>query len=660
MIGTWSPRTSRIFNGKFMILKKIYRFLVVVLISLVYGSIASSAEPTTADVRGFIRELVDYVRDHHIKKDRESPQNGMIYEYYDHTKPEREGGWIEGEALDSMHDGAWYSCALVQASRATNDPYYRDLVRDLPVPFYVNTLHHSDELFDPACDAYRGARLPEAWVKEHLLKAREKGFLPYFWDDGASVSLEASRRKNLGPALPACDELAGKPNPEHRLVGYALGSSNHLAQDLGVMLLQTWLFFHESNDIKERALADRIAEAARDLAASRLKRAGRIPAVVSALAPFDDDARRAIPEYHAWDPDNHYTRALHRFKPGERVSLPGFADDQEYFYYSTIARERGSLSRAAAQRIVYDAYTLPRLYRFWSDDAPVPAGMNRFDLHPFDARDGKMTEYRSDRKRPAGSRIGPQLMVISGWACQALREYPGLYDERYRIKFSSDARVNILDDDRDDPDAATIDLGEVKLRCVGRDSALDVQGDFTGERIETRFYSQPDRSGEFAVVTIEGDRPPTAINDRGERLIVERVLIKKVDTQTHFSYRLPYTVVKKQSRWANGIEHGRLSVSVGDRTRNLYLLSPENRVREALLREIEEGFRTWRAIFKDRGYIPTSLGAGAVADRRWDDLSDTGGYAHLISAMAQYLFFREGKCDWKEMKFPTAAGAKAR
>lgn len=632
----------------------ICRIWFVVTISFVFAETASSAEPKTAEVRGFIRKLVDYVRDHHLKKDLKSPQNGMIYEYYDHTKAEREGGWVEGETLDSMHDGAWFACALVQAARATNDPYYRDLVLNWPTPFYVNTLHHSDELFDPACDAYRGARLPEAWVKEHLLVMREKGFLPYFWDDGASVSLEERRRKNLGPALPACDELAGKPNPEHRLVGYALGSSNHLAQDLGVMLLQTWLLFHESTDIKERELADRIAEAARDLTESRLKRAGRIPAVIAACASFDDDARRTLPEFRDWNPDNHYTRALYQFKPNEHVSLPGFADDQEYFYYSTIARERGSLSREAAQKIVYDAYTLPKLYRFWSDDAPVPAGMNRFDLHPYNARDGKMMEYRSDRKRPAGSRMGPQTMVICGWALQAFREHPGLYDDRYRIKFPSDTRVNILDEGIDDPDAAMINLGDVKLRFVGRDSALEIQGDFSGVQIETRFYSHPDRSGDFAVVTINGDRSATAFDDRGERLIIEHVLIKKIKSQTHFSYRLPYTVVKRQSRWANGIEHGRMSVSVGDRARNLYLLSPEDRVRKALLHEVEEGYRTWRTIFEERGYIPTSLGAGAVADRRWDDLSDTGGYAHLISAMAQYLIYREGKSDWKGMKFPHA------
>ncbi|HEY3492738.1 MAG TPA: hypothetical protein VGK43_07280, partial [Solirubrobacterales bacterium] len=52
--------------------------------------------------------------------------------------------------------------------------------------------------------------------------------------------------------------------------------------------------------------------------------------------------------------------------------------------------------------------------------------------------------------------------------------------------------------------------------------------------------------------------------------------------------------------------------------------------------------------FKTRGYIPTGLGAGNCgAGFHWDELSDTGGYAHLISAASQWLMYLEGKCDWE-------------
>lgn len=36
----------------------------------------------------------------------------------------------------------------------------------------------------------------------------------------------------------------------------------------------------------------------------------------------------------------------------------------------------------------------------------------------------------------------------------------------------------------------------------------------------------------------------------------------------------------------------------------------------------------------------------------WDELSDTGGYAHLISAACQWLLYLEGKNDWAVHQVP--------
>ena len=36
-----------------------------------------------------------------------------------------------------------------------------------------------------------------------------------------------------------------------------------------------------------------------------------------------------------------------------------------------------------------------------------------------------------------------------------------------------------------------------------------------------------------------------------------------------------------------------------------------------------------------------------------DNFSDTGGYAHLISATAQYILLLDGKKDWETLKMPT-------
>jgi hypothetical protein len=72
-----------------------------------------------------------------------------------------------------------------------------------------------------------------------------------------------------------------------------------------------------------------------------------------------------------------------------------------------------------------------------------------------------------------------------------------------------------------------------------------------------------------------------------------------------------------------------------------------------LERELAGGLRTWEAIFDVKGYIPTGLGNGSCgAGFAWDELSDTGGYAHLISAASQWLLYLEGKNDWQVHRPP--------
>ena len=47
------------------------------------------------------------------------------------------------------------------------------------------------------------------------------------------------------------------------------------------------------------------------------------------------------------------------------------------------------------------------------------------------------------------------------------------------------------------------------------------------------------------------------------------------------------------------------------------------------------------------GYIPSGIGAhSAVPGAAFGEFSDTGGYAHLISAAAEGLLYLEDKRDW--------------
>jgi hypothetical protein len=366
--------------------------------------------------------------------------------------------------------------------------------------------------------------------KEWLLQGRENGFVPYWWDDGESISIEMLGKKSEEPFFPCHNRLAGKPNPEFRLDGYSLGSSNHMAQDLGVMLVQAWLVLHNSDQAEDRALLPQITEAAKHLEECRTRHGSpNIPAVVAAyaLCTGDEAARNRLPswDHDKPDPKNAFLHAKVNFKPGEKVSTPGFADDQEYIYYAGVVRHH-SLPRPLAYTLALDAFTNPLLYAEYCDDVPPPPGINRLDLYPFNFIDGKPEHLRSQRKGPnktpipIGSRMGPQNMAVCGWALQAMHE-----------------------------------------------------------------------GGEYETIA------------------------KQVAAETEKVLGHPLKMDVKA--W--------------------------------LERELGGGLRTWQAIFEQYGYIPTGIGAQkSPSGDLWEELSDTGGYAHLINAASQWILYKEGKADWKE------------
>src|SRR6185295_8065693 len=102
---------------------------------------ACQSGPLSADeTREFMKRLASYVEDNHLKKDPKPEQKGIVYEYFDVKRKGKPDQWVQGEALDTMHDGSWFAIALVNASRATGDPEYRDLLTRWILPFYCKML----------------------------------------------------------------------------------------------------------------------------------------------------------------------------------------------------------------------------------------------------------------------------------------------------------------------------------------------------------------------------------------------------------------------------------------------------------------------------------------------------------------------------------------
>ncbi|MBL8827129.1 MAG: hypothetical protein JNM18_09090 [Planctomycetaceae bacterium] len=618
---------------------------------------ARAAEPLTIDEsQAFMRQLAQYVFEHHLKQVDSSPQRGIVYEYYDVTRAGQPDRFVQGEALDTMHDGAWLLAALVQAERVTGDKFYRQFVTEWTLPFYLKMLNHSDTLFNSRQNHARPER-QKLWreSKEWLLQDGEKGFVPYWWDDGYSVSLE-QRIDKKGPAFPSFDHFTadGRPNPECRLSGYSFGSSNHLAQDLGVMLESAYLWLRDAQSETDRKLLAEVVEAAKNLQQCRLNHHGNIPAVVAPVGLATGDARllAAIPDWSKLaDPftRNHYVQCLSPLKPGQRMITAGFADDDEYHYFAALARHAGQPPRQLAFRLIYDAFTQPQVYAMYCDETPARPGINRFDLHPYAFKDGKPEDYQSDRKgpggrpKPAGSRMGPQNMVVCGWALQLLAEYPGVWDER-RSKFATDAQVVF-----DSPAPSVIKIEGATLQLSSSQKELRIDGQVAELPTTLKLFAQPDAAGSHAIVQLTNTSVSTISNDQGAKLSGE-VAVSSVNGRHTFRLQLPYSWVKGQQPWANAYEHGRLSVQIGAAIKNVYFASGEATVKAALERELGEGLSTWRTIFAEKGYIPTCLGGGSFGGGyQLDNLSDTGGYAHLISAAAQWITYRRGEKDWQRM-----------
>lgn len=621
------------------------------------------AYPTKAETRALMARLLTFIESHHLKTDPASKQCGMVYEYFDVRRKGKFDQFVQGEALDTMHDGAWLAAAVATACRATGGVRYKQFLARWQVPFYCRMLNHSDTLFTWKHVHCRKNATP--WGKPWAYQEGEKGFVPYFWDDGRSVSIERRHSKNALGSRPCADHLAaaGKPNPTYLLDGYSFGMSNHMSQDLGVMAQVCWLLFREGESQADRKLAAELAAAATNLHESRMRHFGRIPMCVApaALAAGDADLMRHVPKPDSaahWEPSNHYTRALRDYKAGQRYAAPGFADDQQYHYYYGLARAGGRVPDALAFKVIYDAYTEPMLWRHYCDDWLTPAGFNRFDLYGQYFRDGRPEHYRSDRKGPfrlpvpGGSRMGPQNMITSGWGLQLLRARPGLWDKRYRDKYAQDLRVYVHDpapkDSASSPKTAPLRAGAWGLTLWVTPNAFCMTGAGGKETLTLTIFGKAGGEGGHAVVTVTPQGAISAVNSRGEKLRIDGA----VSPDFAFRFRLPCTVVKGQKPWANVVEHGRMSLSIGQLTRNLYVASAESQVAGRLQHELAGGLRTWEAIFDAWGYIPTGIGRG----KEWDYYSDSGGYAHLISAAAQWLMVLEGTCDWEAHHVPQVLG----
>ena len=627
---------------------------------------------------GFMRELADFVEKNHVVSDPSRKTYGMVYEFWKDGKKMQEFG------LDSMHDGAWYVSALIVAQRADPKGDWLDRAQRYGIPFYTNLLNHSDQLFP---------KMQPTEEDKHPWSAPLKGWAPRGWDDGSGF-----QRKD------------GQPMPD----GYFTGS-NHLAQDLADVLLNIWLTTRDPQvgeaaahlrDYKDEYFGpipgiDVAAAVSAGQANAFLKyRAPDISPRGCSLcyAGLFEKRAVALPVY-----DDGLAWMYRQNTAGALISgeLP------HSFAANAIAR---SYCAIAGMETFFDDRPYP--YGAWFFDLQrAPA---------FLEGKGKLSDYSSTAKNFYGSRgtqlawiaagVLPELKaqpmlwnnllktnpsdmivrmvdeppVTDGTKDPVYARSAAIGDDSARVSLVSDPRnLHVFIETARPQLTVTFQEEGNNLHASRAPEFPDANGTLRNsdarnvthlaakkktphkkddDEKEKKDASPPEpvftRGGKLTV-TKEGTC--TLVNEKGEALLNAAVI--KPDTFKQGAgdawvaeVRIPYTFVPAQNAWINGVDFGRYRVGIDTAPQQtVCIMSEASRVQRRLENGVLGTIDFWNKVWKERGIIPSGWHTPTVPAGGWE-MSDAGGYAHLMHTIALWIIYQDGHREWEIIReqFPTA------
>lgn len=635
---------------------------------------ASAQEPklvpkklTVEQVKAFMAQLPTFVEKYHLKRDSNSSQRGMTYEYVDVTKLGRLGQWSEGEGFNTMHDGARYGAALVMAYQATADAHYKDYIVTWQIPFYTNMLNNSDKLFADGLDLKKHAPAVFPKVAEEQVYRGRKGFAPYWWDDGAALSYEMSMTPKKQHRYGCVDYyiLEGKPNPDGRMNGFSLGCSNHMSQDLAMMLMRFWLLTRDPN----------VAKAAMNVQDNRASRGpgyAFLSDIVTTAALTNGDANLMAKTVTMFTKYPVANWPIVNLRDGREMYAYSYIDDEAYYWHAMLAKFGGRVSPAMASALLLRVWGYLAIQGYWYDvTGPIP-GMANMDLGPRMMKDGKFVKYQSDARMsmPDGSEGGPQALGYSAICLQLLRALPGCWERIAEAKDPQALRVCFVDEPiqldgrADKAYGDAIELGAGKLQFVSDMQNLYLCGSARGDQVALTIFGDKEGGGKAVklIAKKKGEASATLADGRAVQCQAKMAMNENGWT---YEVKIPYTVDKSQTPWANAIESCYFSVNAGGAKKNLFFLSSEQRIQRRLLQTVEGGIAVWHRIYTELGYIPTGLiydeniSDAWPSGRFYSKKSDLSGYANVIAACAQYILYMEGKTDWDTANVPQVGTAKA-
>jgi hypothetical protein len=626
------------------------------------------------DLLAFMEELADFVEEHHVVTDPQRKTYGMVYEFWNGGKKLQEFG------LDSMHDGAWFLSALVVAQRADPKGDWLERAQKYEVPFYCNVLNYSDRLFP---------KMQPTDEDSHPWSAPVKGWAPRGWDDGSGFD-----RKSL------------KPIPD----GYFTGS-NHLSEDLADTLLNVWLSTRDPQVAEAvRHLRDYKQEyfgpiQGIDIAADIS--AGQADAFLKYRLPefsphsfqpcysglFENKAA-ALPTY-----DDGLAWLYRQATAGALISgeLP------QRFAAHVIARCSGAI---AGMESFFDDRPCP--YGAWFFDLQRPPGYaeGKGKLTEYDSTSKAFYGSRGIQFAWLAAAILPELKAQPALWENAVHANPG--DVIVRMVDNPPTTDGVKDDIYSKSKALGDDTAQVTLLSDPRNLHVFVETTrpqlvitFQEENSEsrpavtapttpaivikhqpttkshrsrhkTRKRKKPSNDEDAPVhkkastpaaptappfihggkLTLTKDGQWSMVNEKGEALLSTAVFKPGTFNQGNgeswiAEVRIPYTFVPAQNAWINGVDFGRYKVAIDTApAQTICILSDAARVQKRLEDGVLGTIDYWNKVWKDRGIIPSGWHSPTAPAGDWE-ISDAGGYAHLIHAIALWMIYQDGRREWE-------------
>jgi hypothetical protein len=554
-----------------------------------------------------MEEVVGFVYAHHVVKDEDDKTYGMTYEFYD-VKQDRK---VQAFGLDSMHDGGWFAAAMATAERIYPKGRFLERALKYQVPFYANMINHSDRLFP---DKQRREGQDNKPLEEPL-----KGWVPRGWDTGNGYDLQGKRFEK---------EAYGTP-------------SNHLAQDLSDMLLNVWMSTH----------SERVAQAAVNIDNYRTEyfRAIHVVRYAADYARGQAEPKAVSTEWEIPEKGPYAGLYLQKGAP----SAPG-GDGAAWSFREDVADAalRGTFSPGRAwQQAARVLYKIAAL-EFFYDDGPIQYGMFPGGDHgagappSFTPGTGKLSFYHSERKAHIDARGLTDLWPSAG-VLPVLRQHSELWEMPYREQHGDEPLVRIVDDapvtdgKRDETYGLSQSLAteDTTLTLLGDPRNMHVLIESHRPRVDLTIKHDAEVEGEtFAgVIGADGTGSFGVRNNKGAPLLHETGFVRK-QTRWVAEFRIPYTAVREQAHWINGVDHGRYAVTLnGGKPTTVYMLSSTERVIRKLEDHALGSVQNWHQVWQERGYIPWTLRKG---------LADAGHVAHIVHMISYILMDRAGTAEW--------------